>query len=104
MADTKPPLVANITEFNLEDDEGQTEFPEENDDVASDLPPDFALIGGMGIGPQLFDEALCGPNTKEWQAAFDYEISQLEKLGTWVIEDLPAGHTAIPCNEVLRKK
>jgi len=58
----------------------------------------------MGTEPRSFDEALRGPNAKEWQAAFDYEISQLEKLGTWVIEDLPAGHTAIPCNEVLREK
>jgi len=104
MAEAKPPLVANIAEFDLRDDEEQIQFPEDDDDVASDLPPDFALIGCMGTEPRSFDEALRGPNAKEWQAAFDYEISQLEKLGTWVIEDLPAGHTAIPCNEVLREK
>ena len=34
----------------------------------------------------------------------DYEINQLEKMGTWVVEDLPPGHTAIPCSEVLRYK
>ena len=34
----------------------------------------------------------------------DYEIGQLEKLGTWVIEDLPKGHNAIPCSTVLKEK
>ena len=102
MAEAKPPLVANITEFDVGDDEEQIKFPEDDDDVASNLPPDFALIGCMGTEPRSFDEALHGPNAKEWQAAFNYEISQLEKLGTWIIKDLPAGHTAIPCNEVLR--
>jgi len=58
----------------------------------------------MGTEPQSLDGALHGPNAKEWQAALDYEISQLEKLGTWVIEDLPKGHTAIPCNKVLKEK
>ena len=33
-----------------------------------------------------------------------YEISQLEKLGTWVVEDLPKGQVVIPCGEVLRIK
>jgi hypothetical protein len=47
---------------------------------------------------------LRGPNAKEWQEALDYEIGQLEKLGTWVVENLPAGHTAIPCSKVLRVK
>jgi len=43
-------------------------------------------------------------NAKEWQAVFDYEISQLEKLGTWVIQDLPKGHSTIPCSKVLKEK
>ena len=50
------------------------------------------------------DEALRGPNTQEWLKALDYEISQLEKLGTWVVEDLPAGQTAIPCTGLTRVK
>ena len=40
----------------------------------------------------------------QWQEALEYEISQLEKLGTWIIEDLPVGQTAIPVQEVLEKK
>jgi hypothetical protein len=34
----------------------------------------------------------------------DYEINQLEKLGTWVLEDLPEGEPVIPCTEVLKEK
>ena len=47
---------------------------------------------------------LSEPNAKEWQTVLDYEISQLQKLGTWVIEDLPKGHTVIPCSMVLKEK
>ena len=34
----------------------------------------------------------------------NYEIGQLEKLSTWVIEDLPQGAPVIPCTEVLKEK
>ena len=34
----------------------------------------------------------------------EYEIGQLEKLETWDIIDLPQGHTAIPCSEVIKVK
>ena len=34
----------------------------------------------------------------------DYKIGQLEKLGTWVIEDLPKGHNVIPCSTMLKEK
>ena len=40
----------------------------------------------------------------EWKKVLDYEISQLEKFGTWAVEDLPKGHNAIPCSEVLKLK
>jgi len=53
---------------------------------------------------ELNNEALWGPVGKDWQEALDYKICQLEKLGTWVIEDLPPGHKAIPCSEVLKLK
>ena len=52
----------------------------------------------------MLDKALRRPNAKEWQEALKYEISQLEKLKTWVVEDLPRGHTAIPCSEVIKVK
>ena len=28
----------------------------------------------------------------------------MEKLGTWIVEDLPKGQTAIPCSKVLKIK
>ena len=55
------------------------------------LPPDCAMVGHTWSDPQTLDEALQGPNAKEWQAALDYEINQLQKFGTWVVEDLPKG-------------
>ncbi|KAG2746858.1 hypothetical protein P692DRAFT_20738747, partial [Suillus brevipes Sb2] len=36
-------------------------------------------------------QALNGPDGVEWQEALDYEISQLEKLGTWEVADAPSG-------------
>ena len=57
----------------------------------------------MGPEPASLDEALRGPNAKEWQATLDYEIHQLEKLGTWVLKDLPKGEPVIPCTKVLKE-
>jgi len=68
------------------------------------LPPDFALIGSLDSEPTSLDKALRGPDATKWQTALEYEISQLEKLETWVVEDLPKGHTLIPCSEVLKVK
>jgi hypothetical protein len=58
----------------------------------------------IGTEPASIDEVLCGPNSKEWQAALDYEINQLKKLGTWVIEDLPSRQTAILNSIILKEK
>ena len=69
-----------------------------------ELPLDVAALGHSDSDPNTFKEALHGPNAKEWQEAPDYEINQLQKLGTWVVEDLPTGQTAIPCSEVMRVK
>ena len=58
----------------------------------------------MGNEPRTLDEALQSPNAKEWQAAYDYEISQLEKLGTWEVVKLPPGAKAIPHSVVFKEK
>src|SRR5271169_109619 len=102
MHEALPPLEANIADSqDPEDgDDISIQLPEDYDDYFSGLPPNFALVGAMGTEPRSIDEALHGPNAKEWQAALDYEINQLEKLGTWIIEDLPKGQPVIPCTEV----
>ena len=65
---------------------------------------DFALTASHLTDPKMLDEALRGPDSKQWEEALKYKISQLEKLGTWEIEELPAGQTPIPCNEVVKIK
>jgi hypothetical protein len=52
------------------------------------------------MDPKMLDKALHGPNVAEWEAALKYEINQLEKLETWIVEDLPPGQTAIPCSAI----
>ena len=105
MADALPPLEANFVSLaDPDDDDIGIYLPEDDDDMFAMLPPDFATVGAMGTEPASIDEALRGPNAKEWQAALDYEISQLEKLGTWVLVDLPKGEPVIPCTEVLKEK
>jgi hypothetical protein len=58
----------------------------------------------MGYEPRTLDKALWSPRAKEWQAAYDYEISQLEKLQTWKIVNLPAGAKVIPHSIVFKEK
>ena len=97
MAQGLPLLDANIADL-------QNNIPEDEEDWEAELPPDFTLIGTLGTEPRSLDDALSRPHTKEWQTALDYEISQLEKLGTWVIEDLLKGHNMILCSTVLKEK
>ena len=99
------PLEANAMYLaDPNDDDGIGMYTLEDDDDIFHLPPDFATVGAMGTEPVSIDEALRGPNAKEWQAALEYEINQLEKLGSWVIENLPPGQTAIPNSIVLKEK
>ena len=73
-------------------------------DMSVPLLADFALGSSMGTEPNTLDEALHTPCTKEWQAAYDYEIGQLTKLGTWDLVHLPAGKTLIPHSLVFKEK
>ena len=97
MAQGLPPLDANIVDL-------QNDIPEDKEDWEAELPPDFALIGTLGTEPKSLDNVLSGPHAKEWQTVLDYKIGQLEKLGTWVIEDLLKGHNTIPCSAMLKEK
>ena len=96
MAEGLPLLAANVVEFDVV-------IPEDEDNWEVELPLDFVLIGALSTEPKSLNDTLNGPNAKEWQTMLEYKIGQLEKLGTWVIEDLPKGHTAIPCSAVLKE-
>ena len=77
-------LVATIAlDDNLESNY-QLETPLECFEQTYYLPPDFAFVGIMNSEPKTLDEALRGPQAKEWQKALEYEINQLEKLRTWI--------------------
>ena len=65
---------------------------------------EYVLLTAGGSTPHTFDEALRSPNHHSWQKALDYEIGQLEKLSTWVIEDLLKGQTMISCSMILKEK
>ena len=97
MAQGLPLLDANVADL-------QNDIPEDKEDWEAELPPNFTLIGALGTEPKSLNDALSRPHAKEWQTALDCEIGQLEKLGTWVIEDLPKGHNAIPCSAMLKEK
>ena len=58
---------------------------EEYYDESYQSPPDIALASFAYLDPKMLDEALRGPDAKHWQEALEYEISQLEKLGTWEV-------------------
>ena len=73
-------------------------------DMSVPLLTDFALRSSMGAKLKTLDKVLCTPRAKEWQAAYDYEITQLEKLGTWDIVRLPPGKTPILHSLVFREK
>jgi Reverse transcriptase (RNA-dependent DNA polymerase) len=98
-------LVTAIAPFINEiiDDKAFEEDADKTDDPY-ELPPDISLAGHYASDSSTLDKALCRPNVKEWQKALDYEIGQLEKLGTWVVEDLLEGQTAIPCNKITQVK
>ena len=65
---------------------------------------DFPMPEISGTTPSMLNKALHGPNAMHWKKALEYKINQLEKLGTWVIEQLPKGETMIPCTKMLREK
>ena len=73
MAEALPPLEANIVSLaDPDDDEIGISLPKDDDDIFATIPPHFATVGAMGTEPASIDEALQGPNAKEWQAALNY--------------------------------
>jgi Reverse transcriptase (RNA-dependent DNA polymerase) len=94
-------LIAAMAYFEDFDDKDEPPDAEEDSDYPLN---NFAFVATHPSDPKMLDEALSRPDAKQWEEALQYEINQLEKLGTWKVEDLPAGQTAILCSEVIRVK
>ena len=66
---------------------------------------DIALLARPdGTEPKNFKEAMSSEDRDEWEKAIGEEIGMLEKMGTWRLEDLPDGRTAVGCKWVFLKK
>ena len=74
-------LVTAVTAFVEEVDDyaeiQSAKHPEQQSKDHYKLPPNIALIRYSATDPKTLDEALQGPNAKEWQEALEYGISQL---------------------------
>ena len=75
-----------------------------NGDLCVTPLADYAL--GISLRSELktLDEALCTPHAKQWQTMYNYEITQLEKLGSWELVRLPPGKTPILHSLVFKEK
>ena len=85
-------LTAAITVTTDDNDNNTQEQLEHIDrylNCFSEYLPNVALVGQNTADPRNPNEALHGPNAKEWQDVLQYKINQLEKLGTWKVKDLP---------------
>jgi hypothetical protein len=66
---------------------------------------DIALLAKPdGTELKNFKEVMSGEDRDEWEKAIGEEIGMLEKMGTWRLEDLPDGRTAVKCRWVFLKK
>ena len=54
--------------------------------------------------PQSVEEALGGPDHKEWMSAMQKEIASQAEKNTWELTDLPTGKKAIDCKWIFRVK
>src|SRR5690606_35135552 len=54
--------------------------------------------------PKSAEDALEGPESKEWRSAIMEELRMLEKMGTWELVDLPANRTPVGNRCVFAKK
>ena len=96
-------IVEDPPEEDDVEDQPPIHDPVESEDIDNDykLLPNIALMGYTHLDLKMLDKALCGPNAKEWEEALKYKINQFEKLGTWIMQDLPPGQSAIPCSKVV---
>ena len=63
-----------------------------------------AMIARTNEEPRTLEEALASEDAADWKTAWDSEVRSLKDNGTWVLEDLPEGRTAIGCRWVFKIK
>ena len=66
-------------------------------------PLDFALMT-IDDEPRTVHEALSGGEAKEWLAAIENELAQIERFGTWEIIEAPSDANIIKSRYVFRRK
>jgi hypothetical protein len=54
--------------------------------------------------PETLEDAMQTEEKEHWMTAVEAELNVLEKMGTWKMEDLPAGREPIGCCWVFDKK
>ena len=57
-----------------------------------------------GGAPATYQEALCGPEGKEWKKAFDTEVKSLNDNKVYTVVDRPVGKKVVRAKWVLRRK
>ena len=73
-------------------------------DQIDDLLDTTLLARPDGTELKNFKEVMSSEDWDEWEKAIGEEIGVLEKMGTWRLEDLPDGRTAVGCKWVFLKK
>ena len=63
-----------------------------------------AMIAQTKEEPKTLEEALAFDDAADWKMAWDSEVKSLNDNGTWILEDLPEGRTAIGCRWVFKIK
>ena len=59
----------------------------------------------MDDEPASYHEAMNGPNSAQWKAAWEKEIGRLEKARTWdLVDRFPPNTPVIPCDLVFKTK
>ena len=57
-----------------------------------------------GGAPATYQEALLGPEGKEWQKAFNAEVKSLNENKVYTVVDRPSGKKVVKAKWVLRRK
>jgi Reverse transcriptase (RNA-dependent DNA polymerase)/gag-polypeptide of LTR copia-type/Zinc knuckle len=90
----QPPRTARIAIF-------EETIPEPCEPIAEELR---ALATVMGDDPQSLDEAFASEHAAEWRKAWESEISQLKRRGTWELTPRPKTKHVIPYRPAFHAK